>query len=56
MLAIGSEHSSIDLYSTTTGTLLARLEGHTNRLEQFYSSGEGFGGLGGEDQAMGSRM
>ena len=43
VLAIGSEHPSIDLYSTTTGTFLVRLEGHTNRLEHFYSSDGGWG-------------
>ena len=31
VIAIGSEHSCIFLYSTTTGTLIAKLEGHTNR-------------------------
>ena len=31
VIAIGSEHSCIFLYSTTTGTLITKLEGHTNR-------------------------
>lgn len=34
MLAVGSEHSHIDMFSTTNGTLLASLEGHSNRLGQ----------------------
>ena len=35
MVAVGSEHPCIDLYSTMSGSLLARLEGHTKRSEQF---------------------
>ena len=38
VIAVGSEHSCIFLYSTTSGTLLTRLEGHTTRLAQLYCS------------------
>lgn len=50
VLAIGSEHSCICLYSTTTGALLARLEGHTNRLEKFCGGFGGRQGGGGNEQ------
>ncbi len=35
VLAVGSEHPSVLLYSTLSGDCLARLEGHTKRLSKY---------------------